>query len=119
MTNENDNENKIMTAEYCWKVNREDLYRDLSQQVNEKLNQAVQELRYSISDPAVLSFPSDAITKHFANELESHGWLVTMCCLDDDVIQIDIAGSIDQADKDMKVINQAHYFSQDDLDNLN
>lgn len=118
MTNENE-ENKIETAEFAWKINRGELYSRLSERINEKLNQAIQELEYcDLADSLVLSFPSYAITKHFANQLESHGWVVTLD-EDDDTIQIDVVASIDQADKDMHVISQAHYFSQDDLDNLN
>lgn len=114
-----DEDNEIETTEYCWKMNRGDLYRDLAQQVNENLNQAVQGLRYcDIAEPLVLSFPSYAITKHFANQLESHGWVTTLCP-DDDIVQVDVVASIDQADKDMDVISQGHHFNQDDSLGLN
>lgn len=117
MANGNDNENKIETVDYAWRTNRGKLYSDLSEKVNEKLNQAIQELEYcDIADSLVLSFPSDVIAKHFEQQLSSHGWLATLN--DDDVIQVDVVGSIEQADKDTSAIKNAHYISQDDLTNL-
>lgn len=119
MANENNEDNEIMTAEYAWKVNRKELYRRLTEQVNEKLNQAIQELEYcDIADSLVLSFPSDVIAKHFEQQLSSHGWVTTLDD-DDDIVQVDVGSSIDQAQRDEDAINQAHYFSQDDLIGLN
>lgn len=112
-------DNEIETVEYGWKMNRAGLYRSLSSQINEKLNLAIQGLQYEgIVDPVVLYFSSSTIAKLFYDELEAHGWIVTMD-EEDDVIQVDVVESIDQMSKDMEVINSAHYFSQDDLDNLN
>lgn len=112
-------DNEIATVEYAWKTNREGLYRTLSNQINEKLNQAIQGLEYEgMVDPLVLYFSCHTIARHFYNQLEAHGWNVTID-QDNDIVQVDLVGSIDQADKDMDVISQAHYFSQSDLDNLN
>lgn len=117
--NESNEENKIMTTEYAWKTNRAGLYSKLTERVNEKLNTAIQELEYDgITDPIVLYFSCNTIARHFANELEEHGWVTTLDD-DDEVIQVDVVGSIDQMSKDMHTINSAHYFSQDDLTSLN
>lgn len=114
-----DEDNEIETVEYGWKMNRAGLYRTLSSQINEKLNLAIQGLEYEgMIDPVVLYFSSSTIAKHFYDELEAHGWIVTME-EEDDVIQVDVVESIDQMSKDMEVINSAHYFSQDDLTSLN
>lgn len=119
MKNENDNENKIETVEYCWKTNRGELYSRLAEQINEKLNTAIQGLEYEgMVDPVVLYFSASTIARHFADQLESHGWVITWD-QDDDVIQVDIVASIDQAARDIEAISKAHYFNQDDLIGLN
>lgn len=111
-------DNEIETAEYGWKMNRAGLYSRLSERINEKLNLAIQGLEYdSFSDPVVLYFSCHTLAKHFAAELESHGWIVTMD-EEDDVIQVDVVESIDQMNKDDDAISQAHYFSQSDLTSL-
>ena len=111
-------DNEIETVEYGWKMNRAGLYRSLSSQINEKLNLAIQGLQYEgIVDPVVLYFSSSTIAKHFYDQLEAHGWIVTMD-EEDDVIQVDVVESIDQMSKDVEAISKAHYFSQDDLDRL-
>lgn len=112
-------DNEIETVEYGWKVNQEGLYRRLTEQINEKLNTAIQGLEYEgMIDPVVLYFSCHTLAKHFANELEAHGWIVTMD-EEDDVIQVDVVESIDQMSKDEDVISQAHHFNQDDLASLN
>lgn len=119
MKNENNEDNEIMTVEYAWKTNRKGLYQSLTDQINEKLSQAIQGLEYEgMIDPIVLYFSCHAIAKHFYNQLESRGWSVTIDD-DDDIVQVDVVKSIDQADKDMYVISQAHYFGQSDLLSLN
>lgn len=91
--------NEVETTEYAWQVNRAGLYNRLSDRINKKLNQAIQELEYgSLADPLVLYFSCSTIAKHFYSQLKSHGWNVTMCP-DDDVVQIDIPKSVDQLNK--------------------
>ncbi|QFR64999.1 hypothetical protein LH991_14115 [Schleiferilactobacillus harbinensis] len=118
MTYESNEDNEIETAEYAWKVNRAGLYQRLAEQINEKLNLAIQGMEYEgMVDPLVLYFSCHEIARHFYDELESRGWYVTID-QDNDVIQVDIVSSIDQMCKDVEVINKAHYFSQDDLASL-
>ncbi|WP_146994948.1 hypothetical protein [Schleiferilactobacillus harbinensis] len=99
MTYESNEDNEIETTDYAWKMNRAGLYRRLSEQINEKLNVAVQGLEYdSFADPVVLYFSCSTLAKHFYNQLESHGWVVTVC--DDDIVQVDVISSIDKMSKD-------------------
>ncbi|WP_063515656.1 hypothetical protein [Schleiferilactobacillus harbinensis] len=91
-------DNEIETVEYGWKMNRAGLYSRLSERINEKLNLAIQGLEYdSFADPVVLYFSCSSLAKHFYNQLEEHGWVVTMD--DDDVVQVDVTKSIDQMTK--------------------
>lgn len=111
-------DNDIETVEYVWKTNREGLYRTLSSQINEKLNLAIQGLEYEgMIDPVVLYFACHTLAKHFAEQLEEHGWSVTLD-QDNDIVQVDVVSSIDQMSKDIEAISKAHYFSQDDLTSL-
>jgi hypothetical protein len=106
MTDKNkdkDNEdNEIMTVEYAWKTNRKGLYRALTDQINEKLNQAIQGLEYQgMIDPIVLYFSCHAIARHFYSQLKTHGWNATLDP-DEDIIQVDVVASIDKMSKGAK-----------------
>lgn len=122
MTYESNEDNEIETAEYCWKVNRAGLYSRLAEQINEKLNEkinlALQGVEYEgMVDPLVLYFACHTLAKHFYDELESHGWYVTLD-QDNDIVQVDVVSSIDQMRKGVEAISEAFYFSQDDLASL-